>query len=97
MVGENLKSNARQRASNWKSTGQKTVANVKTLVADVKTRVVEGGEPQGGANLGGAFGHRGILPFSVFAVVRRQKDIMAEQVQSGAKANRSLIKGVGGR
>ena len=42
MVGENVKSNVRQRAANWKGTAAATVANVKTLVGDVKARIVTG-------------------------------------------------------
>jgi len=96
MVGENVKSNVRQRAANWKGTAAATVANVKTLVGDVKARIVTGDEPAGG-RIGGAFGERGILATSPIGFARRQKDILAAQVQSGAKANRQLLKGVGGR
>lgn len=80
------------RMANTRNTLQKTVENFRTLASDVKTRfdLSPNKEPTGG-KLGGIFGSRGDLTESFASMPVREKDILAEHMQTMAGINRRWL------
>lgn len=96
MAGRNvtgkIQDNLRARLDNARNTVQKTIANGRALVGDVRTRfdLSSDKEPKN-FKLGGVFGSRGDLTESAAGLLVKEKDIMSEHVQTAANINRRML------